>query len=161
MSQWRESFNFHSPSALSTKTMNSAAPGKVSCQCCGSDVVIYIHVLLALVFILSYSYRSLLSSRKKMYRIIILLPESHRLFNTVSFFSSEAATEYSYIYIHDKRFYEFVNYQLNCFMRLHYGNYFTFTISFFIKATQEVLTIKLDLGDHAKIYTFFTLTTSL
>lgn len=67
MSQWRESFNFHSPSALSTKTMNSAAPGKVSCQCCGSDVVIYIHVLLALVFILIYSYRSLLSSRKKMY----------------------------------------------------------------------------------------------
>lgn len=160
MSQWRESFNFHSPSALSTKTMNSAAPGKVSCQCCGSDVVIYIHVLLALVFILIYSYRSLLSSRKKKC-IIILLPESHRLFNTVSFFSSEAATEYSYIYIHDKRFYEFVNYQLNCFMRLHYGNYFTFTISFFIKATQEVLTIKLDLGDHAKIYTFFTLTTSL
>lgn len=152
MSQWRESFNFHSPSALSTKTMNSAAPGKVSCQCCGSDVVIYIHVLLALVFILIYSYRSLLSSRKKKC-IIILLPESHRLFNTVSFFQPNTA-----IYIHDKRFYEFVNYQLNCFMRLHYGNYF---ISFFIKATQEVLTIKLDLGDHAKIYTFFTLTTSL
>lgn len=157
MSQWRESFNFHSPSALSTKTMNSAAPGKVSCQCCGSDVVIYIHVLLALVFILISE--PFIIKKKKC--IIILLPESHRLFNTVSFFSSEAATEYSYIYIHDKRFYEFVNYQLNCFMRLHYGNYFTFTISFFIKATQEVLTIKLDLGDHAKIYTFFTLTTSL
>lgn len=157
MSQWRESFNFHSPSALSTKTMNSAAPGKVSCQCCGSDVVIYIHVLLALVFILISE--PFIIKKKKC--IIILLPESHRLFNTVSFFSSEAATEYSYIYIYDKRFYEFVNYQLNCFMRLHYGNYFTFTISFFIKATQEVLTIKLDLGDHAKIYTFFTLTTSL
>lgn len=156
MSQWRESFNFHSPSALSTKTMNSAAPGKVSCQCCGSDVVIYIHVLLALVFILISE--PFIIKKKKC--IIILLPESHRLFNTVSFFFRKQQPNTA-IYIHDKRFYEFVNYQLNCFMRLHYGNYFTFTISFFIKATQEVLTIKLDLGDHAKIYTFFTLTTSL
>lgn len=155
MSQWRESFNFHSPSALSTKTMNSAAPGKVSCQCCGSDVVIYSSRLYTHIFISE----PFIIKKKKC--IIVLLPESHRLFNTVSFFSSEAATEYSYIYIHDKRFYEFVNYQLNCFIRLHYGNYFTFTISFFIKATYEVLTIKLDLGDHAKIYTFFTLTTSL
>lgn len=153
MSQWRESFNFHSPSALSTKTMNSAAPGKVSCQCCGSDVVIYIHVLLALVFILISE--PFIIKKKKC--IIILLPESHRLFNTVSFFSSEAAT----IYIHDKRFYEFVNYQLNCFMRLHYGNYFTFTIIFFYKSDVGGLNYQVGFGRPCQNIYFFTLTTSL
>lgn len=105
---------------------------------------LYTHIFISEPFII-----------KKKKCIIILLPESHRLFNTVSFFSSEAATEYSYIYIHDKRFYEFVNYQLNCFMRLHYGNYFTFTISFFYKSDVRGLNYQVGFGRPCQNIYFF------